>query len=673
MYGLPLPKNIPPTTATACWQILIPNDPDYIMLLAGAVGSLALWNSYEKSVGHQGTQVAAIWRQALATLTPCDLATVEYRIDPIDPCIIQVSTDGGATWATFYDPRPCFPTPDLSHFLVDNPSVVGQENIIHAPTGLAGVFVYGSDTGAFWAEQGNGRALLLQRPFGNTTAQPVVDLQIHSAGGGSFLKLFTPSDGYFDVINEHGMYMAPSLSAPPTADPSLIGGVYLAGSHFEKAYMIIPDSLGFVQARPLWFEHDFLNTQTLLPIGAQPRILFTVGATDITADLGAPPIDPPTLFHQSNTALTAGNPPVLTAITSIAGDGSRGVTYDLAMPPIPLPNFDHTTNTENGNILHPVLSVVTSTDGTKTDTTFDLLYPPAVAAFTLPVSGVKHYTMTIEAYGTMFPLLVPSGAVFSNFRARGLWIWQDHLSTPNVVVYNGQARVPGSSSPGDLEAQIAPANAVPNTAQPIGSGFSPFDGWTMSADGFIFFSGVFGTILGAQTDYVRGQLTVDFDIAITSPYAWTIDLDLTAATLPSNFSFQGSGGTVAHTPGRGVGGEPIQNVDMFLNATIADVTTTFKRAALYWSLFNSDTTTNDFRTRVGVKGTYSGVPDHNPAPTSGVDEFDLIVVPGAGPLGSSQPLWQFSYNSSGGSGTPPTNAYATRVVWRGDGTPPSFI
>lgn len=81
----PLPDNLP--TATRCIQLEIPDDDEYTQLLVGALSWLAFWDAYDRDADKRGRDVAALWRNALDSLTFCDGSQPEYIIETVEQYI----------------------------------------------------------------------------------------------------------------------------------------------------------------------------------------------------------------------------------------------------------------------------------------------------------------------------------------------------------------------------------------------------------------------------------------------------------------------------------------------------------------------------------------------------------------------------------------------------------
>lgn len=97
---LPIPDNLTPELVQYC--VTLPNDDQWLQLLAGKLKELATWTSYDPTPGETiGVQIAAIWEQVrdlLPSAPECGVGMFKLREKPDDPCTVEQSLDGGITW-----------------------------------------------------------------------------------------------------------------------------------------------------------------------------------------------------------------------------------------------------------------------------------------------------------------------------------------------------------------------------------------------------------------------------------------------------------------------------------------------------------------------------------------------------------------------------------------------
>lgn len=99
-----LPDDVAPDTSI-CYQVPVPNDPQHIAAFKGAIYMLAKAYSWQNDDAHTALDVAAVWLDIFNNLETCEM--VRIRIKPTDPCIIQLSNDGGSTWEDQADVSQC--------------------------------------------------------------------------------------------------------------------------------------------------------------------------------------------------------------------------------------------------------------------------------------------------------------------------------------------------------------------------------------------------------------------------------------------------------------------------------------------------------------------------------------------------------------------------------------
>lgn len=99
-----------------CALIPIPDDPQYLAALIGAIDELRYSASFARDPTKSGaSQVARRWREALGSrpivTVDCDgvVSMFDVRQNPDEPCKLEKSTDNGETWIEFADLRKCPP------------------------------------------------------------------------------------------------------------------------------------------------------------------------------------------------------------------------------------------------------------------------------------------------------------------------------------------------------------------------------------------------------------------------------------------------------------------------------------------------------------------------------------------------------------------------------------
>lgn len=113
--NFPIPEIIDPPRKCLC--IEIPWTNDHKQVFAGLLWELTQWFNWQRDEAKSGKPLAAVYRDVFNSIDWSDMSCcnpdtiILRRVDPEHPYIIQISTDGGATWST--DP--------------DNPSVTATE------------------------------------------------------------------------------------------------------------------------------------------------------------------------------------------------------------------------------------------------------------------------------------------------------------------------------------------------------------------------------------------------------------------------------------------------------------------------------------------------------------------------------------------------------------------
>lgn len=101
---LPIPATIDPV-GRRCFTVNVPDDPTHIAAFRGALNALATWQVWQFDDAHSGKDVAAVWRTVTDEITECEM--IALRRKPTDFCMLQLSTDGGATWTDVFDASDC--------------------------------------------------------------------------------------------------------------------------------------------------------------------------------------------------------------------------------------------------------------------------------------------------------------------------------------------------------------------------------------------------------------------------------------------------------------------------------------------------------------------------------------------------------------------------------------
>lgn len=107
--NFPIPEVIDPPKM--CFQMCIPDDPDWKHVIAGLLDQLGQWYNWERDDEQSGRQLAQVWRKLYndidwSNMSCCcpEPVPVRYRYDGTT---LERSTDGGVTWedAPDYDYR----------------------------------------------------------------------------------------------------------------------------------------------------------------------------------------------------------------------------------------------------------------------------------------------------------------------------------------------------------------------------------------------------------------------------------------------------------------------------------------------------------------------------------------------------------------------------------------
>jgi hypothetical protein len=496
----------------------------------------------------------------------------QYRIDPTNGCVIQISEDGGLTWSTFLDVGACIPTPpDLSHFLIDNPSTARGNNIV--PSGaVPGINIHSADYPALiidnsyagYAESvsrsADGDTTALVNWHNNSTTAPFLQLQsgVTINGGG---------------ISVQGMFRAPELTTAPTIDGTTTGGLYILSSDSGRIRAIVRAGLFSVVSKTIEFLLTLVGTYRLLTAGTDPAINTSKTGDTWSLELALPPIPLPDVVSPDYHQTTAGSTPEIAVGVAVHSDHTD-TTLDLRLPPIPLPDVvsgdyhveaagstpeiavsvavhsDHTDTTLDLRLppiplpdvvsgdYHveaagstPEIAVSVAVHSDHTDTTLDLRLPPyapLVPDNTLPLSGAKHFTgIEIDAFGSTLPFLIPAGYVISNVATRGLWYFQRFLEAGSK--FSDGVHTPDHDFPyyTDLVAQATAGTADADGFYAAeGSVFNLIAaGFTATEDCYLKIEQSFQFTDGER----KGEIYLDFDIAAPAPeFAWAHLIDVRA-------------------------------------------------------------------------------------------------------------------------------------------------
>lgn len=91
----------PPPPGRVCIPVEVPDDPHWIALFTGAIYRLSQQIWYDRDAAHTAKDVAAVWQdiylETMQSAWGCG-GNVDIRLKPDEPCIIQLTTDGGLTW-----------------------------------------------------------------------------------------------------------------------------------------------------------------------------------------------------------------------------------------------------------------------------------------------------------------------------------------------------------------------------------------------------------------------------------------------------------------------------------------------------------------------------------------------------------------------------------------------
>lgn len=102
--GYPTPDPVDPGSLK-CFQVFVPDSPGHISAFKAQIEMLSYWYTWERDDAHTGKDLAALWYTAWNTISESCGGMIRQK--PSDPCIIQQSDDGGATWDDVVDISLC--------------------------------------------------------------------------------------------------------------------------------------------------------------------------------------------------------------------------------------------------------------------------------------------------------------------------------------------------------------------------------------------------------------------------------------------------------------------------------------------------------------------------------------------------------------------------------------
>lgn len=95
-----------------CFQMQIPNAPEYRQAILGQITHLFRWYAWERTGTREGAETAEVLKQYALTMQfieDCQQAGIAMIFRQTD-CTLEVSTDDGETWNIIFDADPCKPT-----------------------------------------------------------------------------------------------------------------------------------------------------------------------------------------------------------------------------------------------------------------------------------------------------------------------------------------------------------------------------------------------------------------------------------------------------------------------------------------------------------------------------------------------------------------------------------
>lgn len=101
----PIPANTNPT-GYKCFQVKVPNDPDWIAMFWGVLYELTYWTKFERDAAKTGKDIARKWYDVFldARASECPMQ-IQFR-QPVD-CSLEVSFDGGENWTEIFNSYEC--------------------------------------------------------------------------------------------------------------------------------------------------------------------------------------------------------------------------------------------------------------------------------------------------------------------------------------------------------------------------------------------------------------------------------------------------------------------------------------------------------------------------------------------------------------------------------------
>jgi len=97
-----------------CFRVYVPAHTWYLGAFWQAYEFFTAWLAWARDPLHRGKQAAAVWRRAFdlaraeyLTGRGCELNVTGIRQNPLNPCELQASFDGGAAWVTVADLSKC--------------------------------------------------------------------------------------------------------------------------------------------------------------------------------------------------------------------------------------------------------------------------------------------------------------------------------------------------------------------------------------------------------------------------------------------------------------------------------------------------------------------------------------------------------------------------------------
>lgn len=597
--GLILPTNLNPS-GSLCVQLTIPDDPGYRYAVDGAILRIAQWQAWQRDPLKKGTIAAGHMRAAYIGMTIGACLTADiYRIDPDNGCIWQVSHDGGETWITFWNAATC--EPDITHFLVDNPSLTTRQNII-SPTGsgVAGIEIDTSTAhGLIIQSLWNSSAAWL-RGQAATINNGVLHISVENDASAAFLYLSDPFGTSAPAINSHRMFLLPLQPAftpstdlnrglyidsttrrphlyttiPATTtviDKSLEYELTIAGEYVSQSADTLP-TLSFAKTGDTWLGSmglpPFIDPVNLtpayhhLPDDTTPDLTITGTYPDLTITLELPTIPLPTVYNGDYTLQPAGTTPFIDMEVTIV-DHSRSVVADLNLPPIDDPTSFNADVTVDPAYLSPSLAVVVSDVDHARSVDYILRTPPGQIDSAFPSSGTKIIRLLIDGAGSWLPVKVPNGYAVKVLTTYGLW--SNHAVVgPLDRVTNGVHSYGTFPFFGDLVMlRTTGTPTIDGYYAELTTPIDPFSVFTAAEDLYLVFLQRFINE-GDGANYPVGQIYADIELfSPGSEFDWTI------LAVPGD-----TGWTIYYTTqggavGSGCGGAGVYVVGAFTNLVYA--------------------------------------------------------------------------------------------------------